>query len=77
MLDCQDGNGQVMSGARFPANTTSGMDTKDFNLCLTRPENFRFQGLRVVQALSGKLQVGCHVPFTAGGLVCGFASLQA
>ncbi|KAI3351059.1 hypothetical protein L3Q82_005626 [Scortum barcoo] len=62
------GIGLVMSGAWFPPNMTPGINAKEFNLCLIRPENFVSHGLRVLQVHFGKLQVqaGCHVPFDSG-----------
>ncbi|KAI3354159.1 hypothetical protein L3Q82_018698, partial [Scortum barcoo] len=45
MLHCRDGIGLVMSGAWFPPNMTPGINAKEFNLCLIRPENFVSHGL--------------------------------
>ena len=53
------GIGLVMSSAWFPPNMMPGIHAKGFNLCLIRPENFVFHGLRVLQVHFGKLQVGC------------------
>ncbi|KAI3354460.1 hypothetical protein L3Q82_018972, partial [Scortum barcoo] len=47
----RDGIGLVMSGAWFPPNMTPGINAKEFNLCLIRPENFVSDGLRILQAV--------------------------
>ena len=75
MLHCRDGIGQVMSGAWFPPDMTLGIQAKEFNLCFNRPENFVSHGLRVLQVDFGKLQAGCHVPFTEW-LLSGHSTMQ-
>ncbi|KAI3352457.1 hypothetical protein L3Q82_005411 [Scortum barcoo] len=55
MLHCRDGIGLVMSGAWFPPNMTPGINAKEFNLCLIRPENFVSHGLRGPSGLIGGL----------------------
>ena len=77
MLHCSDGIGLVISGAWFPPNMTPGIHTNEFNLCLIRPENFVSHGLRVLQVHFGKLQAGCHVPFTKEWLPSGHSTIPA
>ena len=50
--------------ARFLPDVTFRFQAKEFNLCFIRPENLVSHGPRVLQVPFGKLQVGCHVPFT-------------
>ena len=71
MLHCRDGIGQVMSGAWFPPDMTLGIQAKEFNLCFIRPNTFVSLGLRVIHVPFGKLQVGCHEPFTEEWLLSG------
>jgi len=70
-LHCRDVIGQVMSSAWFPPDMTLGIQAKEFNLYFIRPENFVSHGLRVLQVPFGKLQAGCHVPFTEECLLSG------
>ena len=56
---------------------TPGIQAKEFNLCFNRPENFVSHGLRVLQVHFGKLQAGCHVPFTKEFLPSGHSTIQA
>lgn len=51
ILHCRDGISQVMKGAWF------GIWAKEFDLCVTRPENFLYHDLRVFQIAFTKLQV--------------------
>jgi len=76
MLHCRDGIGQVMSGAWFPSDTTFAIQAKEFNLCFIRPDNFVSHGLRVLQVPFGKLQAGCHEPFTEEWLPSGHSTIQ-
>ena len=76
MLHCSDGIGQVMSGAWFHPEMTLGIQAKEFNLCFIRPENLVSHGLKVLQVLFGKLQAGCHVPFTEEGLPSGHSTIK-
>jgi len=76
MLHCRDGIGQVMSGAWFPSDTTFAIQAKEFNLGFIRPDNFVSHGLRVLQVPFGKLQAGCHEPFTEEWLPSGHSTIQ-
>ena len=51
-------------GVRFPPDVQLGIQVKEFNLGFIRPENLVCHGLRVLRVPYGKLQAGCHVPFT-------------
>lgn len=59
-----DDIGLVMMGAWFPPNIKLAIQSKEFNFCLIRPENFVSHGRRVLQALFGKIHVGFQVLFT-------------
>ena len=74
MLHCQDGIGQVMSGAWFPSDVTLDIQAKEFNLGFIRPENLVSHGLRVIYVPFDKLQVGSYVPFTEKWLPSGHLS---
>jgi hypothetical protein len=44
MFHCRDVIGQVMSGASFPPNVILGIQAKEFNHGLIRPEHFVSHG---------------------------------
>ena len=50
-------------GARFHPDVTLSIQAKELNLGFIKPDNLVSHGLRVF-ATFGKLQAGCHVPFT-------------
>jgi len=77
MLHCRDGIRQVMTSAWFPPDITLCIQAKEFNLCFIRPENLISHSLRVFQVHFGKLQAGCHVPFTEEWLPSGPSTIQA
>lgn len=54
----------MRSGAWVPPDMMSCIQVKEFNFCFIRAENFISHCLGVLQVTSGKLQVGCHEPFT-------------
>ena len=72
-------------GGRFPPGVMLGIQAKKFNLSFVKPENLVSHGLRnvnmpcillfslviivLVYVPFGKLQAGCHVPFTEEWLV--------
>ena len=70
MLLRWDGIGQVMSGAWFPPDVMIGIEAKELNLGLIRPENL--DGIRL-----GKLQASCHVPSTEEWLPSGHSTIKA
>ena len=53
------------------------IQAKEFNLCFIRLENLVSHGLRVLQVPFGKLQTGCHVPFTREWLPSGHSTIKA
>ena len=53
-----------MGGARCLPDVTLDIQAKEFNLGLIRPEILISHGLRALWVPFGKLQAGCHVPFT-------------
>ena len=63
-------------GARFPPDVNLGFQAKEFNLGFIRPENLVSQGQSPLGAF-GKLQVGCHVPFTEEWLQTGHSTMKA
>ena len=64
-------------GARFPPDVRLGILIKEFNLGFIRPENLVSHGLRVLQVPFGKLQAGCHVPFTEDWFPSGHSTIKA
>ena len=63
-------------GARFPPDVTLGIQAKEFNLGLIGPDNLVSHVLRVLLVLFGKLQAGCHVPFTEEWLPSGHSTIK-
>ena len=51
------------NGARSPPDVTLGIQAKEINIGLIRPENIVSNCLRVPYVPFGKLQAGCLVPF--------------
>ena len=64
-------------GDRFPPDVKLGIQAKEFNLGFNRPENIVSHGLRVLKVPFGKLQAGCHVPFTEEWLLSGHSTIKA
>ena len=64
-------------GARFPPDVTLGIQAKEFNLGFIQLENLVSHGLRVLSVPFGKLQAGCHVPFTEEWLPPGHSTIKA
>ena len=63
-------------GARFSPDVTVAIQTKEFILGFIRPENLVSHGLRDVYVPFGKLQAGCHVPFTEEWLPSGHFTIK-
>ena len=61
----------------FPPDVTLVIEGKEFNLGFIRPENRVSDSLRVLSVPFGKLQAGCHVPFTEEWLPSGHSTIKA
>lgn len=76
VLPYRDGIVHMTSSAWVPPDMMSCIQVKEFNFCFIRAENFISHCLGVLQVTSGKLQVGCHEPFTEW-LSSGHSIMQA
>lgn len=74
-LHCRDNIGLVMSSAWFPPSVTSGIHQKLHSLSHQTWE-FCFSSCGSTSRCLGKLQTGCHVPFTKAWLPSGHSTLQ-
>ena len=75
MLYHRDGIGQEMSGAWFLPDMMFGIQAKEFSLDFNRSENLVSHSQS--ESPFGKLQPGCHVPFTEKWLPSGHSTIKA
>ena len=64
-------------GTRFPPDVTLGIHAKEFNLGFISPENLVLSWSESPLVPFGKLQAGCHVPFTEEWLLSGLSTIKA